>query len=489
MIFAAHSVPLRRGNLRNTSPRYGFGDAKFVPYHWRVESDNGAPVFGWYTHHPALYFVLSAIALRLFGMHEWALRLLPLLFSILSLIAGYRFVALTWGKREALVATLFLSVLPMAAYYGVQPWVESAIVWLYFLLLHQYVLWVRQGSRRHLAFAALVLFGGGLLDWPMFFILPGLLLHAAYVAYQTRRRSWWQPALLLSIAALAAIGVHAVHMHFIMPKRAILDEAIATLRDVTPLPISWSLFLRLQLNYFLKYYTVPVSLLVAFAFAWQCVQALRHALSREDYLLLSLVLPPLLYVGLFPKRSATHDFFQYYGLPYVAIGLSITLWTALDRVRRWRPAWRPLALGLLLVGALVLGSIAQTVQLWRQSRTTAVYDTAASPRLKAVLNDPNDIILANGGYTMFLSFYAQSPIIQGAISVERLEPLHRQIVTTFPAGRKVYFLFDPSPLSQITLPAVAVETAALQAYLRRHFTVEQNSIFELYDMTAWSVDK
>lgn len=69
------------------------------------------------THPPGLVW-LVALSFRLFGEHEWAARLVPIVASVGALWGLLFLVKRRWGLSAAVVSGLIYATMPMAVYYG-----------------------------------------------------------------------------------------------------------------------------------------------------------------------------------------------------------------------------------------------------------------------------------------------------------------------------------------------------------------------------------
>ena len=143
---------------------------------------------------------------RATGWSELAVRALPWLIGLLSLAWVYRFGRALFTARIALTATLllatsvlFLTYMHVARSYAAAMLCTAIVIWAYWrVALHPRP--PGHGSR-----AALVLGATGLL---YFHYLGALLLPALalfHLFFVRKERRWWQPVLLLGLAALLAL--------------------------------------------------------------------------------------------------------------------------------------------------------------------------------------------------------------------------------------------------------------------------------------------
>ena len=143
---------------------------------------------------------------RLAGWSELAIRSLPLLTGLLTLACVYRFGRALFAARVALTATLllatsvlFLTYMHVARSYAAVMLFAAIVLWAYWrVALHPH-------PPGHGARAALVLGATGLLYAHYFsaLLLPALALFHLFFVRKERR--WWQPVVLLGLAALLAL--------------------------------------------------------------------------------------------------------------------------------------------------------------------------------------------------------------------------------------------------------------------------------------------
>jgi len=156
-----------------------------------------------YGNHPPLLGWLIAMSFAVFGEHEWATRLVPLLFSLGGLVVMYALVTQHFDRGVGLLATLLMAVVPMAAYYlGSFPDVQGPHVLFFMLLsLFFYFRWIESGKRGHFVGLALAVVCGILSDW------PGLYTPLIIVAYHgfTQRRDTLPPLAILSAASVVLV--------------------------------------------------------------------------------------------------------------------------------------------------------------------------------------------------------------------------------------------------------------------------------------------
>jgi 4-amino-4-deoxy-L-arabinose transferase-like glycosyltransferase len=460
---------------------HGFSESGGMPYFSRVELADGALVRDWYAHHPALVALLSGVSMRVFGPHEWAITLPWVLCSLLSVALVARLARALWGEREQLLAALFMAVLPLSAWYGAIAWVDGAVISCYAFVALRYLAWQRGGSWRELALGASGVLVGGLFDWSMLLVLPGLGLHAL----ATRGWRGALPALWLPAGGLAAVALHKLHMLAVLPRELVYADTSATVAWVRSMPVPLSEFVRLQLSYIARYLTPPLALALLAALAVQLRALVPGRREAGALLALALAPPGVLYIALAPARSFNHDFFFFLSLPWVALGLArlAALAHAGLRARLGRPG---VVLGALALAVLAANCTRVVVQLWRAQRSDSIAQLAQAPWFAPALGDPRAVIAANTGVGLALGAYARAALLNGIDTPQELLELRERVLSRLGTGRRVLFLFDGRGLeAHGALRELLLQVAPSEQHLEGLQRTPPVAV-ELYDLSAWA---
>jgi hypothetical protein len=175
--------------------RYGYLATRLVP----VATPEGPPspaIF--YPHHPPLVPLLVSASFALFGRHEWAARLVPLVASIASLGLLVHLAARFYGERVALLTLAVATTLPLDAHLASHVDVQGSVL-LAFVLATVVCL----ARRRHTAAIACFTLAAAT-DWPAFYI-PVLLAFAPWPFEHPRQRRF--VAGLLVYGAVLFVGL------------------------------------------------------------------------------------------------------------------------------------------------------------------------------------------------------------------------------------------------------------------------------------------
>ena len=421
---------------------------------WRVVLPDGGEVAERYTHHPPLFIYLEAWSLALFGHVEWALRLVPALFSMLSVVGAWRLGRLVWGERAGLLMAAILAVVPWSAWYGVQTFSEGALIWIACEQLRRYVLWLRTGAARHLWTAAAWQFLAGLMDWPGGFLLLGLGFHGLLVATRTRGLRGLLSLLVLPAAFLAAVAVHWLHMGAVVGSEGRGHDTATTIATVTTLTTDLGNFLFIQLRNVPRWLGAGLAVFFALGLVRALLLGVRRRLSAEDWLWPAMLVPGILYVALFPQRSVNHDFFFMLALPGMAVLASGLLLAVTDRLaaRSELLGGRGRWIGSALVVLLLASAAWKTVDVWRGKRSDQIEVLVGTPWVADLIGEPEHVVLTHIGRGMSLPFYSRAQLVHSVNRPDRLAWLEHSLLEPIRAkdpDRRVSFLFDLAPADKL----------------------------------------
>ena len=173
---------------------------------WLTPTLNGLPYF----HKPPLFYWITASALSVFGLNEWAARAAPIFGAALGAGATYLFARRWWGEQAARLALLALLLQPLwfvGGQFANLDMLVAGCITATILLLADAALCIdrRLPYRRALAagfaFAAIGVLAKGLIG----FVIP-LLVIGAWLLLQRRWRTlaamcWWPGVLLFLVIA------------------------------------------------------------------------------------------------------------------------------------------------------------------------------------------------------------------------------------------------------------------------------------------------
>jgi len=201
-----HSFVLTGNSLFAQSySKFGYLTTKLCPvedYGW----DKPKGGFNYYVNHPPLLPLLLSLSFQLFGVHAWSARLIPAICSAGILVLVFLLGRKLATRRVALLASLFLVMTPMHAYYSRIP--DCFVLALFFSLLTFafYLWWVERGTRGYYLGMYLSFVLGSFSDWVGYFVAPVILLH--YLVFEHRRGRNLLFVILFSLAPIALFATY-----------------------------------------------------------------------------------------------------------------------------------------------------------------------------------------------------------------------------------------------------------------------------------------
>ena len=193
---------------------YGFGYTKGTAV--RVVGANIPEKPYRYLDHPQLNGLLNVPVMYLLGQNEWSLRVSNISLTILTLLIFAKIVRHLTDDKTAILASLFFSVFPIFAYFGVNMWfypIVTGAIYNY-LLLAGYLNKESPKPSFNKILLALFLFLAQQISWEGFFFALGIGLHyLCRCAFRRQRPNWgllsilfFAPVISLMIATLIIIA-------------------------------------------------------------------------------------------------------------------------------------------------------------------------------------------------------------------------------------------------------------------------------------------
>lgn len=300
--------------------RFGWLTTRFGP---TVYQGKDIPLrFPYELHHPPLPGLFVSLSFLFLGIKEWSARLVPISLSVGSLFLVYFWVKKLWGKKWALLSSLFFASFPLSVYYGRMVGYEPITLFFILLSLYFYTLWLEKGKNLYL-FLLYVFFGVGTFsDWPTYFLVPLLLFHY-FIWGRKKRKS-------LLFLSLPLLGVSLFLLFFFYSWWLRSSSPILYWKDAFfirfgPHPgweFTWADFLKKEWlrGWFL--FTPP---LVFLSTIWLSLFFVGGERGWREGLLFSLFLLGLFNILLFRQGAWVHDYWLFYFVPFVSVASSLSL--------------------------------------------------------------------------------------------------------------------------------------------------------------------
>lgn len=291
------------GNMARNLIRYSLVDTKLAQV---TNSGTVATVnFTFHTHHPPLLIWSLGISYLILGISEFSTRVVPLIFSLATLVSFYQLVKIIFNRRTAIAAVAFWAVTPLFFYFGKMAIQEILVVFFVISTLWQYELWNRTKSKLHRNLIYINLTFACLSGWPGYYLLP-LLWFWEFLKFKTIRKE----ILFLISVPLVAFSTHLLQN--LLTTKSIVGGGFweAFLLRKNDVPILF--YLKREISWSLAYFTKPLVILAV-------VGGIVSVLKKNIFLPI-LLLFGLMHLLLFKQAVYRHDYLIYYLLPFTSLG-------------------------------------------------------------------------------------------------------------------------------------------------------------------------
>jgi 4-amino-4-deoxy-L-arabinose transferase-like glycosyltransferase len=371
-------------NIARNYLRYGYLETRFAP----VVSTGRVPAEErrYYLTHPPGIGLAVSFSFALFGEHEWSARLVPLAFTLGSILLVFRLGEKIFSSRDVgLLAEALFALAPLGTLYGahVDPQ-GSPVTFAALLLLLAYI-----DRKPALGAAALLL--GAAFDWPVHYLAGLLALHAWLFRTDSKR---WSAGLLLGSFLL--VGTYLLYTRYVAPNPEaqylestpvdafffwmgirVPPDRIPGRPIEAPGVTAWLSRMEETLR---KLYTIPLLLLA--------VIGAGFAASKEGKAALWILLVwGLAHVLLFPLGAFVHDYWSSYLGPGLSLAAAFGLVSLSERAGRRR---RP----VLLVGSGALSLYLLVTGILRVEALPKE-PVVLGPRLRELTKPDEGVLLLN----------------------------------------------------------------------------------------------
>ncbi|MEW6097259.1 MAG: glycosyltransferase family 39 protein [bacterium] len=314
--------------------RFGYLDSKFAP---TLNVGYEKPdKFTYYINHPPLLPILVSLSFRIFGVHEWSARLVPILFSIGNLFIVFILIRRLWGKEVALLASFFFTLIPMDAYFGRMVCHEAPTTMFFSLLcLYFYLLYIEKEKKWHLAGIVISFTLGTLTGWPVYYISLLITLHYLIFFYPKRKKIIL-PLILFSIS----ITLFVIYIGYICFLGTIQNLIDAFMRRISFQDEGSSSFFTFY--QFIKYensiviwrYFTPTLCVLSLIWIMNFSMRIKIISQKESFIIL-LLLFGLIHILLFPNGAWVHDYWSFYLTPFIILSATLGLKIIQEKIKKY----------------------------------------------------------------------------------------------------------------------------------------------------------
>src|SRR3989344_1167983 len=238
---------------------------------------------------PTLFFFSSV----LFGFHEYSLRIVPVIFSIIMQIFIYKTAKFLYGNLEGLIASLFVCVTPMFLYFGKLPDHEPIITSLIVITFYFFLL----SDKKKFKLPFYIFLTLSLLEsWPAFFLIPPLSILAVSV-----KKTKIKKIIPIYIIAISVLTLHFLSIALVKGEAGIMqlinsgiERSIGQNLYFGETQYTFINFIKTESRYAVIQFTRILILLSFFWFINFGINLKNKKIEKSDLLLLVLFIYPSL---------------------------------------------------------------------------------------------------------------------------------------------------------------------------------------------------
>jgi hypothetical protein len=394
------------GMIARNFVEHGFWQLKFGGVTNLISSPNDNLSYS--THHPQFNPILIAISFSIFGVTEWAARLVPIIFSLIGVSSLFLITSKIWNLKIAIYASFFYIFNPMFIYFGKVPSLEVAIISLSLLAFYLYLKWIENKSRIYLYLFLSSIFIGGLIDWTMGYGVLGILLFSLIT------RNFKKHLLLAPIFFLLTVFILIIH-NYILTSQILSDEILKTIKfrlfdsNVSFGGTEYSLFnyINQEISLIQAYFT---RVMIFFSFIYLILDFRKHTLTQRA-VIISILIFGSTHLVFFSRYVFIHDYLNFFLLPFFAItaalGLNLIVTILSKKINK------VVVLGFigLIFLLLIRERIDFTKALLRTNMNKAGLEMAQL--LNSLQSKPREAIIISprfaSFYEIFINFYSDFP--------------------------------------------------------------------------------
>lgn len=307
-------VPAFNGVIAQNYLKHGLWDLKLGQVTTQI--DRADQIGSFYTHYLPTYPLLLALLFFLFGDSEIVVRLLPIFFSLISVLSLFLITKKLWTSNIALLVSLFFIFNPMFIYFGKISGIEPVIISMILLSFYFYIRWIDSGNKRDLIWGLVFCFSGGVFGWQMNYLLGVIFIYSLLIKKLNLK------ILLFAAILLFTFLLQFIHAYILTGN--ILDkELIDSFKSrVTETNLSFGgmdfnfiSYIKQEIGVLQAYFTrILIGLSIIYILA-----NLNFRLDRKKAVVISLMALGLGHPIIFSRYVFIHDYLNIYLLPFLAL--------------------------------------------------------------------------------------------------------------------------------------------------------------------------
>lgn len=304
--------------------------------------------FKFFTHYPPLLPILMYLSFRIFGVHEWSARIVPLIFSLGTITAIYFLGIRVFDIKTAILASSIASIFPIMIYFGKMPVQEVLVLGPVLLSIILYFNFQKNGTTKNLLILIVSLSFSHLINWSAYYVTPLFFIHYLFFG---KSKNKFKIALIFPVFSFIMFFVHILHTFVLTGEffgGGIIDTLLFRL-NISQKPLDYTVikFIILQARLLTIYFSKPILILSLIAVFWIAREFFsKRKVSLQGQLLIMLGAFGIIHNAVFRNMAFIHDYMIIYALPFFALSASSGFFLLLGKVNI-KSIWIFFALPLL----------------------------------------------------------------------------------------------------------------------------------------------
>lgn len=309
-------------NIARNFNRYGILNTKFGQVNNPDKVSRAG--FSYMTHHPPMLTILLSFSFKIFGESERAARLVPIMFSLLTLVLIYAITFRYFDKKTALLGAVFASLTPMFIYFGKLPVQEVLGLPLVLLSIYLYFRFLKLPDKNRFLLLIGSLVIGNFTSWPVYYLGAIFALHYLFFGKP-------QHKLLIVVSfplvCLATFMIYIFDLYLVTGNTfgGGLSGAFFQRLNAGQLgdPAGLKDLLILQIRWLNAFYGKILIGLAAITSLYLVFKVKRFYKEEKYQILAMLLLVGVAHLVVFRGVAQYHDYFLIYLLPFIVISAAV----------------------------------------------------------------------------------------------------------------------------------------------------------------------
>lgn len=370
----------------------------------------------YFTHYPPLMPLLLSTSFFVFGITDWAARLVPILSVSLMIFFSYKLAEKLFDVKTAVLTSVFLTLSPITIYYSKIPVHETVVLGFTAMTIWFYVLWQKTKVNKWYKPLLLSLILCQLTSWSGFYLSLYLPLH--WIFFNSKSLSAHKTKLLIIfLLAPAVFTLHNLHTYLTSGmniKESLFDVMLFRLNigdQAAMFNFRYLRFFELQARWITIYFTTTASTL---SLIWLITFIIRRVSKltirfRESIIILLLVFG-FTHNAIFRNLAFIHDYMIIYALPFFALSAAVVVSSIFKKIANKRVATSIVVLIILLFS---VERISYLKALFKSGDNNPAHplafalNTYTKPESKIIILSPDYMRF----FDVFTSYYADRHIV------------------------------------------------------------------------------